>query len=583
MFPDYRSWCLTFLILLLMTSCSSQVNIIPRVPASVAIQRIAVPLSAKKKLLEEINAGEFRIAFSPKNEPVVSEGYTSLTGEYRQLIFDLVNEAKTDKFVDVQAVLPEGWSHKIYRQTLLNDWYSANPRKEDIVFFGDAIMPITGNRLKLKANETVRLVLDLVAGDAGSHEVGISVNLGGSSRVHTSRMEVMPVGAPSFEFPSILFNSGNYQSGKSFVAMGKRAGMTHLQVNYIPEVIFDKEGAVVSGINSAAAGSTGFRNTALPWMKSGGSICLFWQPRYEKLAPLEDGTFLIPFTSEWERAFTSLLRLVLEDIERRCPECSKDGVVLYLADEFSAATKKNNNQSDYLSLIMNIKREVPEIPVLVTFGFYTSPEEVRSFSRVVDVNALHFSLPEKIERKNRSFEPIELLTDRFSKSTKNATNWAYQIGKGKTSDIREFFIYPMQAALRGEQGFSWWAFADHQGSCWIANDGHLPDYSLVYTADAGNPVFEMWQTDVPDQYIPSMRLFATRSGLDDARILSRLLSQEQALTPSLQLEFQRIKKILSRATAGEQSSSPEIQISLGEIGSLRDDLRRLYAAAQSGQ
>ena len=564
------------LLSMIATGCSPKADIYGRPVLSVAKVHMSTLVKDKKGVLDSINSGLIRAELK-EGEPTSKQGdAVCLLGEPGQLIFDVVAPDGAEGELTLDAVLPAGWPYKIYRQALLNDWYSANVNKAGVTFFGDALMHLPGGRLKLSSNESARIVIDYTATSPGRFSCGLGLRGGGKKTTFLSNVDVLERGLPDISFPSVLFNSNNYQSGKEFVNNGLRAGMTHLQVNYVPQVYFDSEGRPVSGIDSRSSTSTGFRNTALPWLKTGNKICLFWQPRYDKLAPLKAGGYLKAFTPEWERAFVSLLKLLREDIRKRCPESKTDAVVLYAADEFSADIKKDNNQADYLRFIRKIKAEIPDFPIFVTFGFYTSGKEAQIFTQAADITALHFMMPERLTRNKIAFNPRRLKTLRDQVRTTNKENWAYQIGKGKTTDVRDFIVYPMAAAFQGNTGFSWWAFLAHQGSGWIANDGTFPDYSMVYNAEGDNPVFRAWNTGTKDRYFPSMRLFAHRMGLDDARIIRWLMINEPNLSVDAISELRRIEFIVTKIAADREEKVEDAMPGLDEINQLRNDLRRLY-------
>ncbi len=565
----------------ILTSCTPKINFSVQLrPAhSVAMQIASVPKTEKTTFLNRVNKGESKFLFQKKEGVVHPIKMTSLLGESRTVVFDISNEEnKENTTYTIETNLPRNWNQQIYRQALLNEWYSTNKNVDNVKFIGDPLLKINPSddkiKINLRPNETARLVLDFTVHDSIVNEIEIKVKSKKTKKTKKIRLTVLNINKPETEFSSIIFNSHNIQSNGEFIDICNDAGFTHLQANYIPTVYFDKKGNPIGDINLATTNSTGYRNTVFPWVKNGGKILIFWQPRYQTLAPTKDGNYLTPFTDSWLNAFSNLLKIVSTDLKTRFKSFDSNDMVVYIADEFSTTAKKNN-RADYIKLLNHLKKKNPNTKTFLTYGFYSNKTDVNLLGKAADISCPHFLMPKKVVRNKKKYNPSSLKDAMKSLRLKKSQNWTYHVAKGKSSDIREFLYLPSIAVIKDYSSFSWWGFLSHSGSTWTADDLNQIDYSFVYLKEEKNAIYNQWKTNDNSRFITSMRIKAIRLGILNAKILQTLIENKNKLSQKNQTKLNKLIKVLAEESYTYNNSLLEFNLTLNEFNNIVTDLRLL--------
>src|SRR5690606_15522020 len=135
------------------------------------------------------------------------------------------------------------------------------------------------------------------------------------------------------------------------------------------------------------------------------------------------------------------------------------------------------------------------------------------------------------------------------------------------------------AVLLGREGLSWWAFSDTKGSSWLSYDKQELDYSMVYNKEVNNPIYQYWNKDHSEEIIPSIRLYAARAGIQDAKIFKFLIAHKSELPPNEWKEFNQIIDLLT-STLDESMTQPDPQkyLTLNQYEAISQTLRKLYVA-----
>lgn len=461
--------------------------------------------------------------------------------------YDIINNSESKVVITLDVSSPKSTT---YRVLPISDWYSeGNPNKKFMEFYPDALFRINNDLLQhglaIEPKEHARIRIGINDLAIGSQKVELTFTLNKQIHKEYVNINVLDVLSPTNEFNNIVFNQINQQSNNELVSIWKETGFTHLQVNYIPTVTFDKKGnPLQKKIDHSTSNSAGFRNTAYPWIREGGTILLFWEPRYDKLAPLESGSYLKPFSPEWLNAFRNLIHIIHQDLTQNYPNSSNDQLILYLADEVSRF-RETEEKNGYIQLSKFLEREIPNLKTLLTYGHYTDKSVVDSFEGI-DYHVPHIRMPSV-----RSRNGINVLPQTVFKSNKleKSKKWMYSIERGKRAPLYKFYALPAITAAQGYTGFSWYSFADHSGSTWDATDGNRLDYSLYYYKELKNPIYRYWskRLKTEDLVVNSLRLEAIKKGISDAKIIrwlmeskSRFIGNDRLIVDGLLLDLQNI-------------------------------------------
>lgn len=526
------------------------------------------------------NVGEF-YSISPVNIPFKNNHseivYDScIVGETVFLGLELTNEGRKKRSFSIDARLDRGEEVVLYSSAVVQEWYSAkNKNIETYNLYEDLLYPINSKcnstSINVPPGESVKIYAEFKSNHSGKRRLCLNLQWKTIKKKWHYSFDALDIERPK-QLNSILFNANNTQSGRQFVKLGREHGMTHLQVNYFPKVYFDLKGNPVGGIDSKHPYSKGFRDTAYPWIKSGGKIILLWEPRHGKLLETSNGTFLKPFTTEWVNGYIALLNLTHKEILRVYPK-NKFKLTLYLSDEFSKGGKFNRNLISYVELAKSIKQNLPFIDLHVSYGFKTSREEASKLEQVVDHISLHHTSPKTTsQQKIHSVVKQKTIADR---TISRKSHWVYQIGRGKLSSPKVHIEYPLQAVANGASGFSWYAFVNSSGSAYLPADGTSLDYSLIYLKDKTNPLYKEISKNCEIGLLSSLRLKALREGLFLGSLLQDIIENKNKLT---QAQSNRFHSLLFKLT---QNGSGEVEIDHNQLANYSSEIRRLYSTLYS--
>lgn len=539
-------------IIWLLFSCSSKIIHYPSINKVDAFERsstFSIPSDRNKELLE-YNAALFQPVIV--NVPSLDElPVVAMLGEKIFLSIDLENKHSLKKDFTISLENSNFSNFKCFRILPLSNWYTEGNKSSDTLeYIPDALFSLNKTAVSsysfdILGLEKVQLFLEMEGSEIGKDKIIIKLKSNGDSKGKEMEFPVNVIEDKNQKpkFNSIIFNQNNQQSGSDLVNTWADVGFTHLQVNYIPTIYFKEDGSPTGSVVNKTSNSTGFRNTAYPWVKKGGSILLFWESRYDKVAPLGNGEYLKPFTRHWYKAYKFLIEEQYRLLKLYEPTLTKDQIVIYLADEFRAVdvsgkTFKVNQLSEFSKFL---ERELSEFKTLVTYGYKSNEKSVELLSGI-DIQVPHINLPQQAQLGDKLINPTKVY-----KAINNESKWMYSVEQGKHSSLERFRFLPMISVLHKYEGFSWYAFIDHSGSTWSAADGNRLDYSFFYHNDPSNAIYKYWNSRLKtDEYLSSsLRLKAIEKGLTNARILKFLINNKGCLSKEQQDKLNSILKILS--------------------------------------
>lgn len=547
------------------------------------IDTLRVDKSNKKHELNLINNGA--VNFKPKFN--FTENNTGeivlLKNEYNFITYQISNKTSNKIKLSLSTNLTEKNKFAFFEQAQLNDWYSSSIYKDDINIFGDPLIELSKSdkgesKLLLDSNEAKVVTLYFFTNDIVNDEIVLKIKNKSEYKKVKTNIKLIDKSPPKSNFSSIVFNSINASVGNDLVDLLKRNNYTHLQVNYIPFMQFDKNGNTLSGIDDGNPSTKGFRDTAVNWVRAKGEILLFWEPRIAKLAPMRDGKYIKPFTKPWFNAYKNLILELMVYLKKYNPNITKEDVLIYMADEVSSSLK-NKDYLGFQKLTKHLKKEIPEIKILTTFGSYSTIEDFKTLEES-DIYIPHYTQKDEIKRSDVSYFPKQTLAEINRKADK--IRWTYLVARGKTENLSSFYLYPILAVLKGYEGFSWYSFFDHAGSSWIANDNNTIDYSLVYIREPKNKIYQALHNNTLSKnsyYIPSIRLISAGQGLTNASLLSYILKNEKKLSENNKKNLDRL--VYNLNLIENNSEFLQENFSFADIRDIENKLRELYASIPS--
>lgn len=544
------------------------------------IDTIRIDKSIKKQELNLINNGA--VNFKPKVNFTDSKTgeILLLKNEYNFITYQISNITSNKIKLVLSTNLTEKNKFAFFEQAQLNDWYSSSIYKDDINIFGDPLIELSKSdkgesKLLLDSNEAKVVTLYFFTNDRVNDEIILNIKNKSVNKSVKTNVKFINENVPKSNFNSIAFNSINASVGNDLVDLFKRNNHTHLQVNYIPFMLFDKRGNKLSGIDDGNPNTKGFRDTAVNWVRAKGKILLFWEPRVDRLAPMKDGKYIKPFTKPWYNAYKNLMLELMVYLKKYNPEITKEDVLIYMADEVSS-TLKNKDYTGFQKLTKHLKKELPQIKILTTFGSYSTINDFKTLEKS-DIYIPHYTQKDEIKRGNLTYFPKQTLVEINKKTDKK--KWTYLVARGKTENLSSFYIYPILATLKGYEGFSWYSFLDHKGSSWIANDKKRLDYSLVYIREPKNKIYQALHnntTSKSNYYIPSIRLISAGQGLTNASLLFYILNNENKLSKNNKKKLDRL--VYSLNLIENNSEFLQENFSFADIRDIENKLRELYAS-----
>lgn len=553
---------------------------------------IEVPKEQKKSYLNNINTAPYikknssnALSTNKPNNDVL----TALIGENQFVELSITNTSKTNRQFQITTNFPDSWNLAIRKRVMLPDWYSFDQGNPKIYYYGDALPLLNKiNRtwtLPVSSGEVANIILDYEVNSKSNAPLEIRVKDMGSGKITTCQLnlKVLEKRFPStVPFNSIAFNSNNDYSYTEFTQTLKKYEFNILVVNYVPQITFDRNGNIVVPIKKEASQTQGFISTAIPWIKQGGKIALFWQPRYNKFALTRDGNSLPIYSSSWNRAFVNEVLASVQLIKSHYPALKNEQIILYVADEITSR-KYDGDISEEVkgiqSLLKYIKQQIPQFKTLVSFGYISYPKDINAVMPYTDILLPHFIMPESYtEYAPQSYNPALAFKERFSQYRNNQQCWLYMVEKGKSSPLPNFTVLPMLAVLKKAIGLSWYAFSDRRGSSWISNDGGRLDYGLFYLKEPNVSLYTQSVKGLSnaERIIPSIRLVGAKIGIQNAKLLQYLLENRGKLNRSGQ---EQLNKIVSRLkTLFDIYDQPKKNFESENINivELSNDLRLLF-------
>jgi len=589
----------------------AQISINRVSPSAMIMDSIAVKAgSDKTALINKVNAGNYKIKHSGIGK-LYDKPLFMLNGEYQALAFDITNRYPFAKSLKIGTDIPPACSPEVRRQVQLYDNYSALPQFSFLRFYGDALPSLlkVNNywQLNIDAGETIRINIYLKS-DASSLKnkttITISVSnesgkIEGSSKVNCS---VSTKTLPGQAFNSVIYGNDYLKTTTALINEWKKDGLTHLLAAPLPYAEFDKKGNIQGAFQENKGETSLFHAMADPWVRQSGKIAVFWQARYDKMAPVKGGSsFLQPYSDQWMKAYTDRLSLVYRDFKKINPSFDSTDLIIYVADELSSLQLKNAPSAQVKNiarLLQYLHSKCPGFKTTITLWNNAFPADVAAIIPYVDIIVPYAQFTWKLNNEP-NYDPAIIIkkslyslygsaigTARVDAITSNKSiqshavpgylplMWSYFIG-GSVMDMRVQALY---AALLGKEGHSWWAFADTKGSSWVSNDGNgKMDYTMYYKKESSNPLYNLYVPDKSEEVIPSLRLKAAMSDLQDARLLQFLISNQQKLSASDKKAFQSIVNSLEKGMdKNREHAYPLYYLSGEEYENISQDLRKIY-------
>lgn len=582
-----------------------------------ALQFILKTPGDKSEVLDKADRAEIVptvIDFSGR-EINSGEGLVLLDGESFSLGIDINNKEKRSVEYIIAADLPEEWKVTVRRQALLPDYYSyPNPNKPYVKFIGDALPRLIkkegGWAVTLLQDEVARFYVDFEV-DKGSFtgsEIALSWKKEGERAQTRIPISISCKQIPQEIFNSVIFNNNSFQMGR-YVDRWLNVGLNNLIIYSFPTYKFDSSGTVIGEMNTGTEDSKEFSYVVDMWSKKNQPFLFYWNKRFERLAPLinKEGVYLEPYSPEWNKAYTSLVKKAFAYIKGKNPNISEDHVILYVEDEITSGnyTKIPSDKVKKVeSLLKEIKKSIPQFKVFLTLSMYSYPVDLDIAKNYADILVPMAYMPDQLPRRapasynpNRAFDahlysafpsgkaridnlksgyPISY-TDFESKGSRGEKIWNYMVSSGKASDIMDYRVLPIYSILLGREGMSWWAFSDRKGSSWLPYDQKSLDYSMIYNKEMGNELYQYWNKEQSEDIIPSIRIYASRAGIQDAKLLKYLLKNQPKLSPEGKKEFaQLIDKLSQTLNPAFTQVDPAKYLTLEQYEQISQGLRRLY-------
>lgn len=578
--------------------------------------RVTTNGTDKEDVLKKMENGIMPIYTNAAEEKVYDECLL-LDGETSAYAIEICNDGKTEEAYTISTNLPEDWNVAVRRFALLPDFYTYQQKNNsDIMLYGDALPKLEQKRPRnwdvvVKPREVVRIFIVYTAHKSsikGINQLEVFVKKGDNLlSVKKMPIRLAEKGIPKVDFNSVIFNNNTYQIA-SFANELVKTGFSHAISYTPPSAIFNKEGELIGPLIQNTENSKEFRYVSNYWAGRGMPILFYWTAHFAKLAALSDNTYLTPYSPEFNKAYVNLVKQAYLDIKSRIPEFKPSQVLLYVHDEVSSGEyteKVVKEVMDIRSLLKTIKEELPEFKTFLTFGFYTYPVDLQAVMPYTDIAVSHIFMPNQLKRnapasynpavavkqnlyskfRNINSDRISQLKKRKKRSLSSSQRdnssqlWSYLVTEGKTSNVLDFRALPLYAIILGREGLSWWAFSSTRGSSWFANDKNSLDYSMIYRREGDNPVYQFWCKDTSETVIPSIRLYAARAGIQDAKLLRYITENVEKLSNS---EFSKLKIILDDLAKGIDSSGTqpdrEKYLGIDQYESISQRLRGIYVA-----
>jgi len=466
------------------------------------------------------------------------------------------------------------------RQVFLDTWYT---RGETRIADAMVLCPSSGQgwSVALEPGEAAAFLIELPSLPAGDYQVALRLNSGGANASLQTRLSVLQAAMPAnalrlFEYLAFCYPDRTFMRASlaDSIRDMEKLGVSAFEVPSLPRHRFSPEGRLLS------IDWSGFHEECLKAIKETAlSPMLFIEPEMKTLAA-ENGA-AIPWGSEaWERAYTEVLQSFGKTAARigipphRLINLAKD-----------EAFSRNHAQAPDEQMQLAVKafriskQALPEMRTLSTMTGYASYEDWTALLPYVDIAVPHWPFPTKVTRfAPPSYNPREAWLQRIFPMLKKTQAerpleiWSYHIASGKSDDLLKLNLaYPTLAANAGLTGAGDWAYNVASGSSWDDTDGNILDYLLAYDGGEDHPINRKWNT-ASERIVPSIRWFALREGLRDARIL-RALMTEHASSPELAALLRKIENVAGKDGYGSDA------LTYQWYSQYRDQLREAYQKA----
>lgn len=278
---------------------------------------------------------------------------------------------------------------------------------------------------------------------------------------------------------------------------------------------------------------------------------LFWHPRAAWKLP--DGTPIERNSPEWLRIYTEVTEAFFQRAESK--GVPRERFMLWLADEPHSRDPDLTKRPDegilmVVKILETFRTKFPNVPILTTLTDYASFKDLEAFAPLTDILVplwnyrdmeLKFAPPGLNAREQYFARVLPYLRNLQKNEGKEV--WSYFIMSGKDSPATTYYLaYPVLASQMGLTGAGHWAYSMPIGSSWDDTDGRLPDYQIVYNGKENHPLNQQWNT-AEEAIVPSIRWFALREGLRDARIF-RTLTEKLEARPGddpLRVRFEKLR------------------------------------------
>lgn len=182
-----------------------------------------------------------------------------------------------------------------------------------------------------------------------------------------------------------------------------------------------------------------------------------------------------------------------------------------------------------VELMETVRAVEPDLPIQVTFGNYTLPEDAQAIAPHADIVLPVFPYPERLVRwappkynPRVAFEEVTYPWLQELRKKEELDIWSYKVSRGKKDDLlRTVLAYPVTAVAQGYTGIGYWAYNVTRGSSWDDTDGGILDYSFIYDGTEDHPVNHKYNV-TGEVIVPSIRWEALRIGIQDGQILLSL-------------------------------------------------------------
>ncbi len=446
------------------------------------------------------------------------------------------------------------------RQVFVESWYGKGDyRLADILPRVPSPKPGWHN-LTFEGFESIQYYLDLPPLPAGKHQLEVLLynGEGGSEAARWKReIEILPgqwkpENAARFDYFAFLyFHSPLFShSPREAIASLEAMGTTAFEWTAMPTPKIAQDGSVES---------LNFANVD-PWLKrvapTSLRLGLYWGPQTKRWT-LPDGTAIAQYSPEWLRIYLKITEEFLQRAEQQFG-IGRERILLFLADEPHSKNYQESpdrNVQNAVAVMEAFRAAFPGVPVFTTLTDYAQYNDVVAVTPASDILAPLWRYSDRVLKYsppnlNARTDFFERILPYLKNAQKNEGKqiWSYFIMSGTQSGVTPYYLaYPVLAVHMGLTGAGHWAYSASSGSSWDETDGPRLDYQLVYDGRERHPLNDRWNPE-KEAVVPSIRWFALREGLRDARIYRTLNERIPRLpgnTP-LRQRFEALQQAIGR-------------------------------------